>query len=201
MQENKNNIVHKLYHKIIQDDYTISTISELCSIVGISKKTFYNQYTSKEEFLLDLLSHFNEETATELEKLIESENDLVIKIIQTFKTLIFKTYKKNKIQECYNKQNKLSEFLEEEFEMIFTNTITKLLEKMNDESVLNQGTNYFLFSEVLVKFTIDALKNNHKHNSENNKLLIKHLLINALKGICAISEYKKIDDYNLRNKY
>ncbi len=90
----------------------------------------------------------------------------------------------------------MTEFLEEEFEIIFTNTVTKLLEKMNDASILNIKTNYFLFSEVLIKFTIDALKNNHyKYNPENNNLLVKYLLINALKGICVILEHKKIDDY------
>jgi hypothetical protein len=191
MQVEKKNIVQKVHHKIIQENYTIDTINELCSLIGISKKTFYKEYPSKEQFILDLLSLFNKETANDLEKLTDSKNESVIKVIETFKVLVFKTYQRNKIQNCFKKQNQLKEFLEEEFQIIFTNKVTKLLEKMNNASVLNIKTNYFLFSQVLVKFTIDAIKN----NLENHNLVVEYLLINSLKGICNNLEHKKIDDY------
>lgn len=191
-----NNILKNAHQKIIQENYTITTIAELCSSIGVSKKTFYKEHPSKEQFTFDLLSFFNTETSCELEKIIESDNELVIKIIQTLQILVIKSYKKNKIIDCYGKENQVTEFFAEVFRMIFTNTVTKLLEKMNDASVLKIETNYFLFSEVLVTFTIVASKSNHhKYNPENNNLLLKHLLINALKGISAISEYEKIDNY------
>ena len=55
----KNNIVQKVHHKIIQENYTIDAIDELCSLIGISKKTFCKEYPQKEQFILDLLSLFN----------------------------------------------------------------------------------------------------------------------------------------------
>ncbi len=100
----KKNIVQKVHYKIIQENYTIDTIDELCSLIGISKKTFYKEYPSKEQFIMDLLSLFNEETANDLEKLIDSENESVIKVILTFQILVFKTYQRNKIQNCYKKK-------------------------------------------------------------------------------------------------
>ena len=67
---------------------------------------------------------------------------------------------------------------------------------MNDDGVLNTETNFHLFSEVLIKFTIDALKNNSiKNNETNSNLMVNNLLINALKGICNVSEHSKIDDF------
>ena len=100
----KKNIVQKVHYKIIQENYNIDTIDELCSLIGISKKTFYKEYPSKEQFIMDLLSLFNEETANDLEKLIDSENESVIKVILTFQILVFKTYQRNKIQNCYKKK-------------------------------------------------------------------------------------------------
>jgi hypothetical protein len=196
MKDSTKSIVQKVYQKIIQDDYTIRTIMELCNSIGISKKSFYKVYSSKDSFILDLLSFLNSETSNELEKNFESENELVVKVIQTFHLLFNISYKKNKITDCYGKQNQETEFLTEVFILIFTNYITKILEKIDDKGCLNPETNYYLFSEVLVKFTINALRNNDIENNEtNSNLIVDHLLINALKGICAISEHSKIDKF------
>lgn len=194
----ENSITHKIYQKISQEDYTIGTISDLCSFFCISKKTVYKQFASKDEFLLILLTYLNAESANELEKIIGNEKEFITQIIQIFTMLISKTNKKNKIQESYGKQNQEIDFLNEIFRMIFTNIISKLLEKMNNKSALNIGINFFLFAEVVVKFIIETLNNKfHKNNSVQIDLFIKYILINSLKGICTISEHKKIDGYVL----
>lgn len=203
MQKDTKSIVKTVYEKIIQESYTIETIDELCSLIGISKKTFYKEYPSKEEFILNLLSIFNNETASELEKIIDNEFELITNTIDVIFLLAKKIYKRNTIQKCLSKNSKLSEYLEEEFETIFTNTISRLLDKMNDKNFINSEINLYLFSEVLVKFTIDALKNNNiKNNETNGNLMVNNLLINALKGICNISEHKKIYEYSsIQHKY
>jgi AcrR family transcriptional regulator len=193
---NIKSIVQKVYQKIIDEDYTIETIEELCTLIGISKKTFYKEYPSKEQFIFDLLSYFNEELVNDLEKLIENEYESVLKVITIFQILVYKTRQRDKIQEFYGKQNQVTEFFAEIYRMVFINSISKLLEKMNDDGVLNTETNFHLFSEVLIKFTIYALKNNSiKNNETNSNLMVNNLLINALKGICNVSEHSKIDAF------
>ena len=108
----KKNIVQKVHYKIIQENYTIDAIDELCSLIGISKKTFYKEFPSKEQFILNLLSIFNDETASELEKIIDNEYDLVNNIIDVIFLLAKKIHKRNKIQKCLSKNTKLSEYLE-----------------------------------------------------------------------------------------
>ena len=117
--------------------------------------------------------------------------------------LVKKIHKRNSIQKSLSKNSQLSEYLEEEFETIFTNTITNLLDKMNESNFLNTETNVYFFSEILVKFTIDALRNVSINNNEtNSNLMVNNLLINALKGICTISEHKKIYEYSrIQHKY
>jgi hypothetical protein len=61
---------------------------------------------------------------------------------------------------------------------------------------LNSKANLYMFSEVLVKFSSDVMKHNHKkHNVTNTNFLLKHLLVNALKGICKVSQHKLIVNY------
>jgi anthranilate/para-aminobenzoate synthase component I len=203
MQKDTKNIDEIVYLKIIDENYTIQTIEQLCKLIGISKKTFYKEYPSKEQFILNLLSIFNNETASELEKIIDNEYELVTNIIDVIFLLAKKIHKRNTIQKCLSKNTKLSEYLEEEFETIFTNTISNLLDKMNENNFMNSEINFYMFSEVLVKFTIDALKNSNLKNNENNdNLMVNNLLINALKGICNISEHKKIHEYSsVQHKY
>ncbi len=58
---------------------------------------------------------------------------------------------------------------------------------MKDSDFLNSEINLYLFSEILVKFTIDALKNKPINNNETSgNLMLNNLLINAFKGICNI---------------
>lgn len=196
MKKDTKCILKIVYQKIIEENYTIETIEDLCSLIGISKKTFYKDHPSKEQFILNLLSHLNTEITTEINKLLDDEDEIVIKIIKTIQILLLKSYKKNVIIESYGKQNQLIEFLDEEFEIAFTNVIIKLLDQMNDNDFLNSKANLYIFSEVLVKFSLDVMKHNHKkHNETNTNFLLKHLLVNALKGICEVSQHKIIANY------
>lgn len=196
MRNRKVEIVQKVFDKIIKEDFTIDNIDNLCSSISISKKTFYVNFKSKEEFLENVISQLNNEVSLELENLIKEQTEDTFKIINLLKSLINRVQKLYEILKCCERKNPFTDFLEEEFEMIFTNALTILLQKLEDDNQLKQKTNYILFAEILVKTTITIVVNSaNRCNKLNQELLVKYLLINSLKGICNFKQQFIIDDY------
>lgn len=198
MEKKNNTITKQIYGKLISENYKIDSVDELCSLIGISKKTFYLAYSSKEQFVIELFKYFNDTTALALENYLESKNEPCIKIILLMQTLVFLGCKKEYIIECQIKSNEAIENLDEEFEIMFSNTLIKILENMNDKKFLIPDINYYLYAEVLIKFILDIVKQNKKNINEINKhLFIKYILVNSLKGICIPSQNEIIDKHTM----
>ena len=72
--ENKRRIMDKALEHFLKFGFSKVTMNEIAEELGMSKKTIYQHFPSKEELLSDVISTLHERTASDIETLIDDQN-------------------------------------------------------------------------------------------------------------------------------
>jgi AcrR family transcriptional regulator len=66
MNQEKLNIIEKVSLRFLTQGAKTVTMDDVCSILGISKKTLYQFFPTKESLLAEMLSYISEKIMTEI---------------------------------------------------------------------------------------------------------------------------------------
>ncbi|GAA4289503.1 TetR/AcrR family transcriptional regulator [Aestuariibaculum suncheonense] len=171
------------------------TMDELASELGISKKTIYKFFDSKEDLVIQCVELLIKNYKDEIESLQGNDNsDPITSIIFIYKKAFqhiahFKPSFIFGLKKYYPKAN----LIFDEFRTyILDNIIFPLLEKAQTEGIIRPEVNLRLFCDLyFVRFEEIALKNNTFFDKYTNEELLKHFVIYNLRGIT--SEDYKLD--------
>lgn len=168
------------------------TMDELANELGISKKTIYKYFKSKEDLVVDSVIFLIEDFKDDIKTIIDSQNEPITSIILIYKKAFehLKHFKPSFIfglKKYYPKANTIFD----DFRDSFTKTtIYNLLYEAKKLGIIKQEINLNLFCELYFKrFEEIAFKTNNLFETYNNKELLNHLIIYNLRGI-TISNYK-----------
>ncbi|MGG5486460.1 TetR/AcrR family transcriptional regulator [Gaetbulibacter sp. PBL-D1] len=162
------------------------TMDELAHCLGISKKTIYKYYSSKEELVIAsvtcLIDSFNEN----IKEIIAKEQDPLSCIILLYKRGFeyLKHFKPSFIfglKKYYPEANKVFDDFRDEF---VNEIIYGLLQKAQVFKFISSDVNIKLFCELYFKrFEEIAFKDNTLFDTYSNDELLNHFVIFSLKGI------------------
>ena len=168
------------------------TMDELANELGISKKTIYKYFKSKEDLVVESVIFLIEDFKDDIKTIIDSQNEPITSIILIYKKAFehLKHFKPSFIfglKKYYPKANTIFD----DFRDSFTKTtIYNLLYEAKKLGIIKQEINLNLFCELYFKrFEEIAFKTNNLFDTYNNKELLNHLIIYNLRGI-TISNYK-----------
>jgi len=167
------------------------TLDDLTRTLGISKKTIYKYFTSKEalvtESVMFLINKFNSQIAI----ILAQNHDPIVSIILIYKMgfdelSYFRPSFIFGLKKYYPSANDVFD----EFRNVVVNeTIYTLLEKAKGDGIINSQVNSKLFCDLyFYRFEELALKNNTFIEKYSNKELLDHFIIYNLKGI-TVSTY------------
>ena len=87
MDEDKNKILNYAHQKFMKGGFYKVSMDELASDLGMSKKTIYKYFPSKERLVEEVSIRLRENVRSKIEDIIESDKDAVIKIVGLLKTV------------------------------------------------------------------------------------------------------------------
>lgn len=163
------------------------TLDELASTMGISKKTIYKYFDTKEDLVTQSLSFLLEKYLLEIDIIAkDSKEDPIVKIILIYKKGFeyLKHFKPSflfGIKKYYPKADKVfTDFSEQ----LVHGTILSLLTDAKEKGFLQKQVQINLICELYFK-RIDnvAFKNDNLFDIYSNDLLLQHLIVINLRGI------------------
>lgn len=169
------------------------TLDELAASLGISKKTIYKYFKSKEELVVESVSYLIDSYKKDIKDTVESDElDPITCIILIYKKAFehLKHYKPSFIfglKKYYPKANQLFDTFRNE---IVNHTVFNLLENAQQNGIINPNVNLSLFCELYFsRFEDIAFKNDTLIEKFSNEELLNHFIIFNLKGI-AVDGYE-----------
>lgn len=105
MNDRKQHVINVAHQLFIEKGFQATSIQEILEYSGISKGTFYNYFSSKNELLLAIFHSLHEKLEMERNKLLIGQDPSDIEIF----------IKQIELQMKLNKQNKLFALFEEVF--------------------------------------------------------------------------------------
>lgn len=168
------------------------TMDELGTELGISKKTIYQHFNSKEVLVVECVIFLIEDFKDDIKAIIDTQNEPITSIILIYKKAFehLKYFKPSFIfglKKYYPKANVIFDG----FRDSFVNTIIySLLDKAKKSGIIKPQVNLNLFCNIYFKrFEEIAFKNNSLFETYTNQELLNHLIIYNLKGII-VANYK-----------
>ena len=168
------------------------TLDELATSVGISKKTIYKYFRSKEHLVVESVAFLIDDFKKEVNAILETEDDAITKIIKIYEKAFgrLKHFKPSFIfglKKYYPKANDIFENFRNE---IVNDTIYNLLLKAKQEGIVKTEVNLQLFCGLYFKrFEEVAYRNNNLVEEYTNEELLNHFVVYSLRGI-SVSGYK-----------
>ncbi|MDH7912240.1 TetR/AcrR family transcriptional regulator [Winogradskyella sp. SYSU M77433] len=169
------------------------TLDELATSVGISKKTIYKYFRSKEHLVVESVAFLLDEFRDDVNEILKSHNDDPITCIILIYKKGFENLKHFKpsfifgLKKYYPKANEIFDDFRNE---IVNQTVYGLLEKASKNGTIRPEVNLSLFCSLYFKrFEEVALRNNNLMEIYTNKELLNHFVVYSLKGI-SVSDYK-----------
>jgi len=163
------------------------TLDQLAKILGISKKTIYKHFTSKEALVIESLESLLNDYDKEIKNIIaNNNNDPILSIILIYKRgFEYLRYFKPSFIFGLKKYYSKAYAIFDAFRVNLARNITcTLLEKAKEKGHLKPEVNIELIA-LLYFFRIDnvAFKNDNLFETYGNESLLKHLIIYNLQGI------------------
>jgi len=164
------------------------TMDELAQNLGISKKTIYKYYSSKEDLVVASVELLVENFNANVNTIIQNHQDPMVCIIEIYKTGFehLKHFKPSFVfglKKYYPKANKVFDGFRN---TIVNTTIYGLLEKAQQTGIIIKTVDLDLFCELYFhRFEEIAFKNNKLFDIYSNDELLNHFVIYNLKGISA----------------
>ncbi|WP_418512537.1 TetR/AcrR family transcriptional regulator [Corallibacter sp.] len=162
------------------------TMDELAALLGISKKTIYKYFSSKEDLVTASIHHLIHEYKYALEHLIKEEQDPIVSVILMYQKAFehlkyFKPAFIFGLRKYYPCSNKVFDDFRDDF---VKNRVYNLLKIAQEKELLVHGINLELFCDIYLKrFEEIALKKNNLFEIYSNKDLLNHFIVYSLRGI------------------
>ncbi|XCF06665.1 TetR/AcrR family transcriptional regulator [Tamlana crocina] len=162
------------------------TMDELAALLGISKKTIYQYFSSKEDLVVASIQYLIDEYNETLEHLIKSEKDPITSIILMYEKAFerLKYFKPSFIfglRKYYPLANKVFDDFRNNF---VKERIYSLLKVAKEKDILLEGVNLDLFCDLYFKrFEEVAFIRNNLFDVYSNTDLLNHFIIFSLRGI------------------
>ncbi|WP_341216995.1 TetR/AcrR family transcriptional regulator [uncultured Wocania sp.] len=168
------------------------TMDELAALLGISKKTIYKYFSSKEDLVTASIQHLINEYNQTLKYLIEVEKDPITRIVIMYEKAFdrLKYFEPSFIfglRKYYPSANKVFDDFRDNFVKI---RVYNLLKIAKEKGFLVDEVNLKLFCDLYFKkFEEIAFTNNNLFEIYSNKDLLNHFIVYSLRGITK-SSYK-----------
>ena len=162
------------------------TMDELAFELGISKKTIYNWFETKEDLVSESLSFLTKKFKRDVEKAILERNDPIEKIIIIYEIGFhyFEWFNPSFIfglKKYYPKANMVFEAFRDD---IVYGVIYKLLVLAKEQFIIRYHVNLKLVCDLYFTHIENLLYNaNNFFDIYTKKELLQHLIINNLRGI------------------
>ncbi|NJX16102.1 TetR/AcrR family transcriptional regulator [Tamlana crocina] len=162
------------------------TMDELAALLGISKKTIYQYFSSKEDLVVASIQYLINEYNETLEHLIKSEKDPITSIILMYEKAFerLKYFKPSFIfglRKYYPLANKVFDDFRNNF---VKERIYSLLKVAKEKDILLEGVNLDLFCDLYFKrFEEVAFIRNNLFDVYSNTDLLNHFIVFSLRGI------------------
>lgn len=120
MNKRKENVINKAHELFIHKGYQATSIQDILDHSGISKGTFYNYFSSKNELFIDLLKNLFDKIEKERNELLIGQDPADINIFIKQVELQLMTNHKNKLFSLYEEiivtnDKELKQFVEENY--------------------------------------------------------------------------------------
>ncbi len=162
------------------------TMDELANELGISKKTIYKYFESKEDLVVESVIFLIENFKDDIQTIVASQNEPITSIILIYKKGFehLKNFKPSFIfglKKYYPKANAIFDGFRDNFTKT---TIYNLLVEAKSAGIIKPEVNLNLFCDLYFKrFEEIAFKNNNLFDIYSNQELLNHLIVYNLKGI------------------
>ncbi|MBD0831093.1 TetR/AcrR family transcriptional regulator [Aestuariibaculum sediminum] len=163
------------------------TMDELASKLGISKKTIYKYFNSKEDLVIQCVELLIENFKSDINIIITNKNaDPITSIILIYKKAFahishFKPSFIFGLKKYYPKANDIFDTFRE---FILNSVIFQLLETAKSLGYIKPEVNLRLFCDLyFLRFEEIALKNNTFFDNYSNEELLNHFIVYNLQGI------------------
>ncbi len=162
------------------------TMDELAALLGISKKTLYKHFLSKEDLVTASIQYLIDDYNQTLEQLLQDEKDPITSIILMYDRAFerLKYFKPSFIfglKKYYPESNKVFDDFRDSFVKV---RVYKLLEEAQKSGLLLEEVNLDLFCDLYFKrFEEIAFKSNNLFDIHSNKELLNHFIVYSLRGI------------------
>lgn len=161
-------------------------MDELANELGISKKTIYKYFESKEDLVVESVIFLIENFKDDIQTIVASQNEPITSIILIYKKGFehLKNFKPSFIfglKKYYPKANAIFDGFRDNFTKT---TIYNLLVEAKSAGIIKPEVNLNLFCDLYFKrFEEIAFKNNNLFDIYSNQELLNHLIVYNLKGI------------------
>ncbi len=162
------------------------TMDELAALLGISKKTIYRHFSSKEDLVVASIRYLIDEYNQDLEGLIKEEADPIASIVLMYQKAFehLKYFKPSFIfglKKYYPSANKVFDDFRDNF---VKERVYSLLKAAKEKDILLEGVNLDLFCDLYFKrFEEVAFVRNNLFDVYSNKDLLNHFIVFSLRGI------------------
>lgn len=169
------------------------TLDELANTMGISKKTIYKYFRSKEHLVIESVAFLIDEFRKDLNNIVQTHTEDPITCIILIYKKGFENLKHFKpsfifgLKKYYPKANEIFDDFRDE---IVNKVIYGLLEDGKIKGIVKPEVNTELFCSLYFKrFEEVAFRDNNLIEKFNNEELLNHFVVYNLKGIT-------VNDYN-----
>jgi len=167
MNDEKQKIINYAHEKFFNVGFYKVTMYEIASELKMSKKTIYKHFKSKDELVEGVFWDFSKTISAEIERIVESDNNAIIKITMLLET-ISKVMMKLNQKIIFDIQNYMPSFWQK-----IDSFRTQMIQK-NFTKLINQGKSENLIidkpTNILIAIYISAIREviNPKFIMENN---------------------------------
>ncbi|MBR9757568.1 MAG: TetR/AcrR family transcriptional regulator [Algicola sp.] len=162
------------------------TMDELASELGISKKTIYKYFDSKEALVVASVQYLIDDYNQTLEAMLRGQDDPIARIIIMYEKAFerLKYFKPSFIfglRKYYPAANKVFDDFRDDFVRV---RVYNLLKEAQESGILMAGVNLNLFCDLYFKrFEEIAFTNNNLFDIYPSNTLLNHTIIYSLRGI------------------
>ncbi|GGH37002.1 TetR family transcriptional regulator [Mangrovimonas yunxiaonensis] len=161
-------------------------MDELASELGISKKTIYKYFDSKEALVIASVQYLIDDYNQTLEAMLRGQDDPIARIIIMYEKAFerLKYFKPSFIfglRKYYPTANKVFDDFRDDFVRV---RVYNLLKEAQESGILMAGVNLNLFCDLYFKrFEEIAFTNNNLFDIYPSNTLLNHTIIYSLRGI------------------
>ena len=162
------------------------TLDDLASKMGVSKKTIYNYFKSKEDLVSESVGFLIKKITQDIDLALLQQTDPLIKIIDIYRIGFdyFKSFKPSFIfglKKYYPKASDVFEAFRND--MVFNKVYNLLVEAQQNGSIRKDVDLTLVCELYFLRIDNIAYKINDLYEKYTNEALLHHLIIHNLKGI------------------